>query len=145
MCVVFFRIMSGLIVFLITQNNRHVEVSKTVITSKIWLRVPTQYTRIFRTYTFYTNFVRISGILAYNEYNEINSSSVSSFFYLINIDTVSVSVLYTWMKIYYIKLFNLLCSIYVNLMLANIVTFLIWFGTVLHLGPNNSITLKTII
>jgi len=52
--------------------------------------------------------------------------------YVINIDNVSVSVLYTWMKIYYIKLFNLLCSIYVNLMLANIVKFLIWFGTVLY-------------
>ena len=35
MCVVIFRIMSGLIVFLTTQNNTHVEVSKTVITSKI--------------------------------------------------------------------------------------------------------------
>ena len=64
---------------------------------------------------------------------------------MINIDNISVSLLYTWMKSYHIKLFDLLYSIYVDLILTNIVIFSIGFGTVLHLGPNNSITLETLI
>ena len=50
---------------------------------------------------------------------------------MINIDNVSVSVLYILLKNYHIKMFDSMCFIYVDLILANSGTFLIWFGTVL--------------
>ena len=66
----------------LTTQNRHVELSKTVLTSKIRLHVPTQHTGMFVYTLFSINFVHVSRILGYNEYHEINRTSVSYFFEL---------------------------------------------------------------
>ena len=52
---------------------------------------------------------------------------------VINIDNTSVSALHSLMKSDHIYVFHSLCSVYIDLIVANIGTFLIWVETVLHL------------